>query len=187
MTTALEGLYTFEEYLNYDDGTDIRYELEDGRLLEMPPASDTHEAIIMFLLHNLYREITRVNLDWEVRASGTGVRTTRKKSRLPDLIVMTPEQRKSIKGRSAVLEVPPLLAVEVVSTESVKRDYKEKPQEYAAFKIPEYWVVDPIEQKVTVFTLANNQYKTSVFTGNQAIKSLTLPELTLTVERVLAA
>lgn len=187
MTAALERLYTFEEYLNYDDGTDTRYELEDGKLLAMPPASDTHEAIIMFLLHNLYREVIRVNLDWEVRSSGTGIRTTKNKTRLPDLIVITPEQRKSIKGKSAVLEVPPLLAVEVVSTESVQRDYNKKLLEYAAFKIPEYWIVDPIEQKITVFTLTGNQYQASVFTGNQAIASPTFRELTLTVQTVLAA
>jgi Uma2 family endonuclease len=30
-------LFTVEEYLAYDDGTDRRYELEDGQLLEMPP------------------------------------------------------------------------------------------------------------------------------------------------------
>ena len=49
MTTALERLYTFEEYLNYDDGTDTRYELEDGRLLAMPPASDTHRNYCYWL------------------------------------------------------------------------------------------------------------------------------------------
>lgn len=82
MTTASAPLrlYTFEEYLNYDDGTDIRYELEDGILLEMPPASDSHEAIITFLLLHLYQEIRRVNLNWEVRPSGTGVRTKSKNS-----------------------------------------------------------------------------------------------------------
>lgn len=189
MTTAsqVENLYTFEEYLNYDDGTETRYELEDGILLEMSPAADLHEAIILFLLFQFYHEIQRVNLDWEVRPSGTGVRTTKKKSRLPDLIVMTPEQRQSIKGKSAVLEVPPLLVVEVVSTESVKRDYKKKPLEYAAFKIPEYWVVDPIENKVTVLTLADNQYSARVFTGTQILVSLTFPGLVLTVEQILAA
>ena len=189
MTTAsqVENLYTFEEYLNYDDGTETRYELEDGILLEMSPAADLHEAIILFLLFQFYHEIQRVNLDWEVRPSGTGVRTTKKKSRLPDLIVMTREQRESIKGKSAVLEVPPLLVVEVVSPESVKRDYKKKPLEYAAFKIPEYWVVDPIEQKITVFTLTGSQYQACVFIGNQQIISSTFPKLALTAERALAA
>ncbi|WP_267923012.1 Uma2 family endonuclease [Nostoc mirabile] len=48
-TKPVEGLYTFKEYLTYDDGTDKRYELEDGILLEMPPASDLHETSKFFL------------------------------------------------------------------------------------------------------------------------------------------
>lgn len=100
---------------------------------------------------------------------------------------MTPEQQQSIKGKSAILEVPPLLVVEVVSADSVKRDYKKKPLEYAAFKIPEYWIVDPIKNKVTVYVLIDNQYEISVFTGNQQIVSDTFCKLTLTVERLLAA
>lgn len=77
-TSQVEHLYTFEEYLTYDDDTDKRYELEDGILLEMPPASDIHEDIITFLLIYLHQEIQRMNLNWKVRPSGTGVRTTRK-------------------------------------------------------------------------------------------------------------
>ncbi len=38
-TTKTQKLLTFEEYLTYDDGTDTRYELVDGELVEMPPES----------------------------------------------------------------------------------------------------------------------------------------------------
>ncbi|ACK73192.1 hypothetical protein PCC7424_4835 [Gloeothece citriformis PCC 7424] len=36
---------TFEEYITYRDDTDNRYELEDGILIEMPPASKRHSDI----------------------------------------------------------------------------------------------------------------------------------------------
>jgi Putative restriction endonuclease len=36
---------SFEEYLNYDDGTNWRYELNDGELVEMPPASFLHSDL----------------------------------------------------------------------------------------------------------------------------------------------
>ncbi|MBE9045995.1 Uma2 family endonuclease [Pleurocapsales cyanobacterium LEGE 10410] len=42
MTTATSWL-TLEEYLAYDDGTDNRYELVDGKLLIMPPESDRNK------------------------------------------------------------------------------------------------------------------------------------------------
>jgi Uma2 family endonuclease len=52
-TLLLVLLYDFGEYLTYDNGTEQRYELENGVLLEMPPASDSYEAIITFLLIHL--------------------------------------------------------------------------------------------------------------------------------------
>jgi Uma2 family endonuclease len=33
-------LLTFEDYLRHDDGTDTRYELVNGVLVEMPPESE---------------------------------------------------------------------------------------------------------------------------------------------------
>ncbi len=40
---------TFEEYLKYDNGTNNRYELVDGELVLMPPASFLHSDIIDFI------------------------------------------------------------------------------------------------------------------------------------------
>lgn len=40
---------TLEEYLNYDDGTDTRYELVDGELVAMPIESDLNNCIASFL------------------------------------------------------------------------------------------------------------------------------------------
>lgn len=48
---------SFEEYLTYDDGTDNRYELVDGKRLLMPPPTGDHEDIVDFLYINFYLEI----------------------------------------------------------------------------------------------------------------------------------
>lgn len=185
--TSLKHLHTFEEYLTYDDGTENRYELVDGELLLMPPATDQHEAIITFLLIQLYLEIQRLGLNWQVRPSGTGVRTETRTSRLPDLTVMTSEQRRSMQGKSAILQSPPLLAVEVVSPKSVKQDYKQKKAEYQAKEIPEYWIIDPLTNKVSVLLLVDNSYQTTEFTATERIISLAFPELELTAQQVLQA
>jgi hypothetical protein len=39
MSIALKPM-TLEDYLNYDDGTDTRYELVNGELIAMPPESN---------------------------------------------------------------------------------------------------------------------------------------------------
>ncbi len=38
----VKRLLTFEAYLEYDDGTDNLYELVDGKLVQMTPASPEH-------------------------------------------------------------------------------------------------------------------------------------------------
>jgi len=177
---------TFEEYLTYDDGTDKRYEFEDGGLLEMPPATGKHEAIITFLLIRFYLEIQRLGLPFQVRPSGMEVQTPGQ-SRKPDVCVITNEQAKTIENTSAILQTPPLLAVEVVSPESIDRDYVKKKSEYLNARIPEYWIADPIENKVTVCSLTNNSYLETVFVEDEIIISQLFRELNLTVKQVLSA
>lgn len=181
-----EKLLTFEEYLAYEDGTDNRYELVDGRLELMNPPTFRHLLIAKFVDEVFHTEIKRLGLPW-VCFKGAGIRTGWRKSRLSDLYIVPVEQVREFLDRSAVTEIPPLLAVEVVSPESVSRDYRFKRSEYAALEIPEYWIVDPMKSKVTVLLWEEGLYEETVFTGNQNIVSRTFPELVLTVEQVLAA
>lgn len=179
-------LYTFEEYLNYDDGTDRRYELVDGRLELINPPTIRH-LLISDMIRDIFKaEISRMNLPW-LCFQETGVRTGWRKSRLTDVCVVLQEQAIEFLDKSAVFQTPPLLVVEVVSPESVQRDYRYKRSEYAAAEIPEYWIVDPILNQVCVLRLDEGLYEETVFTGNQEIVSQLFPELTLTVERILAA
>ena len=80
---------------------------------------------------------------------------------------------------SAVVQVPLLLAIEIVSPgeEQISRDYTEKLAEYQATGIPEYWIADPISQKITVLVLKDNSYGKTVFTGDKAIASMIFPQL----------
>jgi Uma2 family endonuclease len=184
VTTA--KLYTFEEYLTYDDGTDNRYELIDGRLELMNPPTFKHLLISKFLEQKFDLEIKRLALPW-LCFREAGVRTGWRKSRLTDVYVLTQQQVLEQIDESAVCQTSPLLVVEVVSPESVKRDYRYKRSEYAALEIPEYWIVDPIESKVTVLLLEDGLYEETEFTGNKQIVSQTFPELSLTVEQIFAA
>ncbi len=50
MTVATDRRMTLKEYLAYDDGTDIRYELEDGVLVEMGAENPLNPQIAMLLV-----------------------------------------------------------------------------------------------------------------------------------------
>ena len=186
MLTTSDRLLTFEEYLTYDDGTANRYELVDGQLIQMNPPKIRHFLIAKLIEQALDVEIKRLSFPW-LTFREAGVRTGWNKSRLTDICIVTLDQARELLDESAVFQSPPLLVIEVVSPESVKRDYRYKRSEYAAVEIPEYWIVDPQEAKVTVLRLEEGLYEEFVFTSAQRIASPTFPELTLTVEQVLAA
>jgi Uma2 family endonuclease len=193
MTVATERKMSLEEYLTYDDGTDARYELVDGVLVEMGAENPLNPIIAVFLMF-LFADlgIPRENL---VIGHQVGVSSSKATARQPDLIVHTNESRAAILDDGKILRAgrsTPMLVVEVVSNsikdkKSRDRDYEEKPQEYSERGIPEYWIIDPDRDGVKVGTLANGAYKFRSFKGKQAIVSSTFPNLKLTVEQVLRA
>ncbi len=55
MTVATDRRMTLKEYLDYDDGTDTRYELVDGVLVEMGTESRLNHKIASFLFATFLR------------------------------------------------------------------------------------------------------------------------------------
>lgn len=89
--TTAKRLYSFEEYLTFDDGTDNRYELVDGRLELMNPPTFRHLLIAKFIEQIFDAEIKRLSLPW-LCFKEAGIRTGWRKSRLSDLYIVPVEQ-----------------------------------------------------------------------------------------------
>ncbi len=187
MTTATTRL-TLDEYLAYDDGTDYRYELVDGKLILMPPETDRNNLIALYLLAE-FLKLVPIQLirhkDTEIVVTGNRTRV-----RLPDLMILTEELLAAIGGRRATItpDMPsPALVVEVVSPGKVNedRDYRYKRSEYAARGIIEYWIVDPQREKVTVLSLVDGLYEETVFEGSQQIISTVLTNFHVSAAKVL--
>ena len=53
MAEPARRLWTFDEFLAFDDGTDTRYELFDGQIFAMAPATDVHGALVARLVVRL--------------------------------------------------------------------------------------------------------------------------------------
>jgi Uma2 family endonuclease len=193
MTIATARRMSLEEYLTYDDGTDTRYELEDGVLVEMGAENPLNPRIAMLLVF-LFADlgIPRKNL---VIGHQIGVSSSKATARQPDLVVHSDQSMAAIldDGKLLRAELPaPLLVVEVASStktdkKSRDRDYIQKRSEYAKRGIPEYWIVDPEKAVVLVLTLVGSAYQETRFTGNMAIVSPNFPGLTITADEVLTA
>ena len=201
MVQAQSKKITFDEYLNYSNETDQRYELIDGELIVLPPESEPNNFIANYLFfylassglvplrliktHNC--EVQVAVLRWRSPRRGSGDAA----NRYPDLIILEPEHIPLTATRLTITfdMLPPRFVVQVVSPGRVgsDRDYDRKRAQYAARGIAEYWAIDPIEQVVTVLRLQDGQYvEVGVFRDGEAIVSPMFPQLSLTVQQILS-
>ncbi|NER22880.1 MAG: Uma2 family endonuclease [Symploca sp. SIO1C2] len=183
---------TFEQYLEYYDGTDNRYELCNGELAKVPPESGENTCRTLRLMYELAKIINFLLIrqcTCELQVLG------KTQNRFPDLVVLREEHLELTRKRQTITlgMPPPRLVVEVVSPyrnqndDNYKRDYIEKRQQYEQRGIPEYWIIDPQAKVVIVLLLVNGSYQATEFSGNQRIISRTFPKLKLTAEQVLEA
>ncbi|MFZ4558396.1 MAG: Uma2 family endonuclease [Pseudanabaena sp.] len=182
---------TFADYLAYFDDSDTKYELVDGELFAMAMGTGRHGETIDQVYRKISTEIERTAQPWIVRQGQIGVRCPRgiglDTARIPDVVVMLRDEWQSLQDREAVIGFdlsPPLLVVEVVSPSTKITDYRAKRTEYAARDIPEYWIVDPIEAKVSVFVLSDGWYDVTEFTNGDRLVSPMFPELQLTPQEI---
>ncbi len=181
-------LLTMEEYLKYEGDTDIRYELVDGELVEMPTESFENIRIAKFLLFEFAKYIPLMLIVYNTEIEVSGRRAT---CRIPDLSILSEESAQAL--QSATRNVisrdmpPPVLVVEVVSPgqKNRDRDYRYKHTEYAARGINEYWIVDPELQQVTICHWVDGQYEDTIYQGDRQIRSIVVANFALTAVELL--
>jgi len=192
MTQAKQRL-TLEEFLAYDDGTDTRYELVDGVLVEMPAESPLNLNIALFLITVFLEVVSRSQIGIKHLIAVDSSKVT---AREPDLTIHSEASKCAInQEKQALLPIgspAPSLVVEVVSPgepgePNYDRDYVDKAQEYAKRGIPEFWLIDPTREVVLVLTLVGATYKTTEFRGNSPVQSTQFPQLNVTAQQILTA
>jgi len=187
---ASKAHLTLEDYLNYDDGTDVRYELVDGVLVEMGAESTINTRIAVFLL----LAFARLGVPDDHLGIKQKIAISPSLAREPDLMIHSEGSARAIDGASQAmvkLEHPaPLVVIEIVSPgepgeANYDRDYVEKRQEYAARQIPEYWIVDPSQQAILVLTLVGGSFQEQQFSGDAVVVSEQFPSFSLRANQIL--
>ncbi|MGG6264753.1 Uma2 family endonuclease [Leptolyngbya sp. AN03gr2] len=198
MNIAKTKKLTFQEYLDFCETSQERYELVRGELRLMTPPAWLHYRIAKFLERVLDEEITRLQLPWEAFRD-PGQQTEENTSRLPDVAIVPVEVTEVYLDRPAILTTAAILIVEVVSDSTALQDYREKVEEYQNKGIREYWIADPDpfgaakyigspkRPTVSVYSLVDGVYQVKRFQGSDRILSPTFPALELTAEEILRA
>jgi Uma2 family endonuclease len=148
-----QGEWTEEQYLALEDN--FRIEFVDGVLEFLPMPSRSHQLIARFLFRLLDAFIVARHLG-ETYFMGYPVHVRDGSYREPDILYVSRERR----SREKFAEGSDLV-IEVVSPgyENRERDLEDKRTDYATGGVPEYWIVDPEQQTITVLTLDGSKYR----------------------------
>ncbi|MDE2858448.1 MAG: Uma2 family endonuclease [Chloroflexota bacterium] len=127
MVTNIRHL-TVEEYLAFDDASEIRNEYIDGELIPMPGGSNHHSVIIAYAIVALANALGEK--DCIIRSSDMRVCIDETKYVYPDVSVVCGEAIFADENETILLN--PTVVVEVTSPSSIERDHVDKLSLYGA-------------------------------------------------------
>jgi Uma2 family endonuclease len=175
------GQWTEEEYLELN--TTRRVELVNGSIEVLPVPTISYQRMLAYLFGLLSAFVTSHDLG-EILFAGTRVRLRRGQIREPDVVFLAKEHADREtddywKGADLVLEMVS------GSKKDRKRDLVTKRAEYARAGIPEYWIVDPEKERITVLKLAGKRYTVhGEFGRGETATSVVLPGFSVDVTEV---
>ena len=148
-----QGHWSDEAYLWLTDHGRRRVEFTDGRVEELPLPTFAHQAILAFLYRLFHGHL--LARGGVVVFSGLRMRIREGKFREPDLLLLRDRSDPRCQNR---YWLGADLVAEVVSPDDPDRDLVEKRADYAEAGIPEYWIVDPRDETITVLVLDGEGY-----------------------------
>ena len=180
---AVDPRVSFAELEQWPDtGRHERYELYDGEVIVVPAPFPRHQRVA--------GHIGEVLGEYE-RATGglvfdvpIDIVLSAHNALQPDVVFFRKERRHLIDMMQAT-HVPPDLAVEVLSRSTEVRDRGRKMQLLARFGVPEYWIADPVENRLEVYALRNGEYELiGTYNQHQDVTSPTLAGLSFAAGRI---
>ena len=176
--------YSYSDYLLWQ--FQERVELIKGIIMKMSPApSMVHQTISNNLTGSFYinfrRKPCRVfQAPFDVRLP---ISSAKKDSTVvqPDLCIICDESKLDKRGCNGT----PDLMVEIISPNNSKHDVHTKFNLYQEAGVKEYWIIEPLDKIILVYTLVNGEFiglKPQVEGEN--IKSPLFPELDIAIEDV---
>lgn len=150
-----QGEWTEAEYLSLNTGRLV--EFVDGCLEFLPMPPTFHQRIVRVLMRRIEDHLAEAGIPGEPLCAPCQVRLWEGRYREPDVFYVRPERVRDPKGQPQGAD----LVIEIVSegAENRTRDLVTKRQEYAEAGIPEYWIIDPHLNRITVLILEGPEYR----------------------------
>jgi len=181
---VLRGTWSTEQYLRLTDYCQScrLIEFTDGTIEVLPMPTDRHQVIVRFLLFALSAFL---HPNGNVLFAPLRLKVREGKFREPDLLAVLDADDAR---RQDAYWLGADLVMEVVSPDSVERDTSVKRADYAEGGIQEYWIVNPIEEVITVLRLSGDQYaEHGVFQRGDTATSALLEGFSIRVDELFDA
>jgi len=178
-----DAYYTYQDYLSWK--FQERVELFLGKVFKMSPAPNVQHQRISGVIHNSFYNILSVQ-KCDVFSAPFDVRLpiSQEKDTVvqPDIVVICDESKLDEQGCNG----SPDIVVEILSPGNSRKEMKEKFELYEASLVPEYWIVDPGNEDVVIYTLNVNQkyIGSKPFVSGEHVESLIVPGLHIEVSEV---
>jgi len=178
-----QGRWSEDEYLVLTDHRNRLVEFTDGFLEILPMPTDKHQAILGFLYHAFLGFLDPRG--GKVRFSPLRLRIRPGKFREPDLLLLLSAADPRRQNR---FWLGADLALEVVSEEKPERDLVDKRGDYAEGCVPEYWIVNPQTETITVLHLRGDVYEEAgIYRLGELASSVVLAGFSVAVAAVFEA
>jgi Uma2 family endonuclease len=152
MIQTVKSRATLSDYLALPESNQI-VELLDGEIIMSATPVPKHQRLV----GRFYMLINTLKPNGEVFVAPLGVYLDDDNVPEPDVLWLAENSR--CKVGEKLLEGVPDLIVEVLSPGTARQDKVKKFRLYERFGVPEYWIADPIEEYIEVYTLVSGSYQ----------------------------
>jgi Uma2 family endonuclease len=178
-----QGHWSEELYLGLTDYSNRLIEFTDGFLEVLPMPTDKHQCILEFLYFAFCQFVKP--REGKAHIAPVRLRIRSRKFREPDIMLLLSANDPRRQNR---FWLGADLVLEVVSEDKPERDLIDKRGDYAEARVPEYWIVNPQTETISVLRLRGNVYEEAgIYQRGQSAASVLMPDFSIPVDDVFNA
>ena len=150
-----------------------RYELYDGEVYVVPAPIPRHQ-VVQHTVAEALRGLCRQHGGFAV-GSPIDIVFSEYDVLQPDVVFFRPERAHLVDLDRAIRHAPDL-CIEILSPSTEATDRGRKMQMFARYGVPEYWIVDPVQEVIEVLRLEAGSYVlVQRAAGDAAVESAVVP------------
>lgn len=181
MPQLKDNFYTSEDYWNLPEGE--RAELIDGKLYDMAPPTPRHQELVSEFTQVIGQYIKSHKGNCKVYPAPFAVNLNADDKTYvePDISVICDKNKLTDRGCSGA----PDFIIEIVSPSSRKMDYGKKMILYSDAGVREYWIVDPMKERTTVYSFEKDEAAPMITPFSQPLTVGIYEDLSITIDDLL--